>query len=279
MDILFNRAFVQHNLGSIVEGDYRVSDFVGAFEDTIRDGTKYVSLIHTEAYIRFVKEMADKGTILAEVTILPPSYVAAMMAVGLAIQASEQNAFAVIRPPGHHAKRDRADGFCLFNNIAIATQKQVNKGKKVFIFDFDGHHGDGTQSIFYESNEVFYCSVHQSPAYPGTGSADETGRGAGKGYTLNIPLPPGSGDNELLEALNHALEKAAWFKPDVIAVSAGFDGYEEDLLLNLNYTLKGYYEVGYRLSRTYRNIFAVLEGGYHYDIKACVEQFVQGIND
>jgi acetoin utilization deacetylase AcuC-like enzyme len=192
--------------------------------------------------------------------------------------AAEGGDFAVIRPPGHHAKKERADGFCLFNNIAIASQKLVNEGKKVFILDIDGHHGDGTQAIFYESDQVLFCSIHQQFAYPWSGEAHETGKGKGAGYTMNFPLQEGSGDKELLESVDKAIERAVEFKPDAVGVSAGFDGYIHDRLLGLNYTLDGYYQCGKKLSQSFDHIFAVLEGGYHMDIKKCVEQFSRGVN-
>jgi acetoin utilization deacetylase AcuC-like enzyme len=191
--------------------------------------------------------------------------------------AAEQGDFAVVRPPGHHAKRDRADGFCLFNNIAIPAQKLVNEGKKVFLLDIDGHHGDGTQGIFYESNRVLFSSVHQQHTYPWTGEASETGAGAGKGYTMNFPLPAGSGDTELLDAVEAAIRRAEEFRPDVVGVSAGFDGFHEDRLLGLNYTLEGYLRVGKRLAQSFDHIFAVLEGGYHLQIRQCVDHFIRGV--
>jgi acetoin utilization deacetylase AcuC-like enzyme len=216
--------------------------------------------------------------LLAEVYLGPESYEAACSAAGLTILAAEQGDFAVVRPPGHHAKPERADGFCLFNNIAIAAQKLVNEGKKVFILDIDGHHGDGTQNIFYRSDRVFFCSVHQQFAYPWTGESNETGEGDGKGFTLNFPLQAGSGDKQLLEAVDAAIERAAAYKPDVVGVSAGFDGYHEDRLLGLQYTLAGYLECGKRLGQSFDHIFAVLEGGYHLDIRKCVEHFIEGVN-
>ena len=177
-----------------------------------------------------------------------------------------------------HPKQSCAYGFCFFNNIAIATQKLVEEGKKVFILDIDGHHGDGTQSIFYDTDKVLFCSIHQQYAYPGTGMANETGEDEGTGYSMNFPLPAGSGDVEFLSSVDKAIEKALEFKPDVVGVSAGFDGYEKDMLLNLNYTLNSYYECGRRLSQSFENVFAVLEGGYHQDVRKCVDNFIDGVN-
>ena len=278
MNILFNSKFLNHNPGSFAEGPYRIEEFPGNFSEADFNGEEYIKLVHSESHIKLVREACMNHQVLAEVYLAPESYEAACSAVGLAIMASEQGDFAVVRPPGHHAKPDRADGFCLFNNIAIASQKLVNEGKKVFILDIDGHHGDGTQLIFYRSDKVLFCSVHQQFAYPWTGESNETGEGDGMGFTMNFPLPGGSGDSQLLKAVDAAIEKAKDFQPDVVGVSVGFDGYHEDRLLGLNYTLKGYYECGKRLGQSFGHIFGVLEGGYHLDIKKGVEHFIEGVN-
>ncbi len=278
MKVLFNSKFLKHNPGSYAEGPYRIKDFASPSVEDDKNGESYVTLVHSDSHFKRVHEACKNQEILAEVNLSPDSYNAACSAVGLAIMAAEQGDFAVVRPPGHHAKKDRADGFCLFNNIAIAAQKLVNEGKKVFLLDIDGHHGDGTQEIFYDSDQVLFCSIHQQYAYPGTGEINETGTGKGKGYTLNFPLPAGSADKELLEAVETAIQKAVEFKPDVVGVSAGFDGYHEDRLLGLNYTLQGYYECSKRLGQSFDHVFAVLEGGYHLDIRKCVDRFIEGAN-
>jgi len=278
MNILFNSKFLLHNPESFGEGPYRIEDFKGNVKETEYNGEEYITLVHSEEYKGQTRKACMKGGILAEVEVSPQSYEAACLAVGLTVLASEQGDFAIVRPPGHHAKFERADGFCLFNNMAIATQKLVLEGKKVFILDIDGHHGDGTQSIFYSSDKVLFCSIHQKYTYPWTGETYETGQGPGKGYTINLPLPAGSGDEFLLRAVDHAIELAVSFKPDVVGVSAGFDGYEKDRLLSLRYTLKGYFECGYRLGKKFEHVFAVLEGGYHQDIKKCTDNFIEGIH-
>jgi acetoin utilization deacetylase AcuC-like enzyme len=277
MNILFNSKFLKHNPGSFAEGSYRIEDFASRGDEVDSNGESYVTLVHSESHLNMVRDACNGNQVLAEVYLSPESYRAACSAVGLTVMASEQGGFAVVRPPGHHAKYERADGFCLFNNIAIAAQKLVNEGKKVFILDIDGHHGDGTQGIFYDSNQVLFCSIHQQFAYPWTGTSDEIGEGEGMGFTMNFPLPAGSGDEELLYSVDAAIEMAKKFKPDVVGVSAGFDGYAEDRLLGLNYTLDGYHQVGKKLGDSFDHIFAVLEGGYHLDIKLCVEQFIKGV--
>jgi len=278
MNILFNSKFLKHNPGSYVEGPYRIEDFPGNYKEIYLNGEAYVALVHSESHVKLVRDACMNQQVLAEVNLAPESYEAACSAVGLTVIAAQQGDFAVVRPPGHHAKPDRADGFCLFNNISIAAQKLVNEGKKVFILDIDGHHGDGTQMIFYRSDKVFFCSVHQQFAYPWTGEPNEKGEGEGKGFTMNFPLPAGSGDPQLLEAVDTAIKRAKEFQPDVVGVSVGLDGYLEDRLLGLNYTLNGYYECGKRLGQSFGHIFGVLEGGYHLDIRKGVEHFIEGVN-
>jgi len=277
MKVLFNRIFLDHNIDSPFEGKYRMEGFTD-IEDTVEDGEQYLSLVHSREYIDYIREACENEQVIAEISLNPMSYKAACQAVGLAVKAAESGDFAVIRPPGHHAHRDKASGFCLFNNVAIAAQKLVNEGKKVFILDIDGHHGDGTQSIFYDCRQVFFCSIHQQNTYPFTGTFMEIGKGEGIGTTLNIPIPEKSGEKEFLKVIDKAIVTAQNFKPDVIAVSAGFDGYRKDRLLSLNFTLHAYYECGYKLRKAFKNVFAVLEGGYHPDLKECVDMFVEGVN-
>ncbi|MFP4470160.1 MAG: histone deacetylase family protein [Bacteroidales bacterium] len=277
MKILFNKVFLDHNIGSMFEGSYRLMDFAG-YPDVDADGEAYLELVHSTDYIDSIKGCCLNSSSIAEVKLSPASYSAACLGVGLSVKACEQGDLAVIRPPGHHAHRDKASGFCLFNNMAIAAQLLANKGKNVFILDIDGHHGDGTQEIFYESNKVFYCSIHQQNTYPYTGTFMEIGRGEGLGYTLNIPVPENSGESEFLKAVNKAIQAGLKFGADVVGVSAGFDGYRKDRLLNLNYSLHAFYECGYQLSKAFNDVFAILEGGYHPDLKECVEMFVNGVN-
>jgi acetoin utilization deacetylase AcuC-like enzyme len=278
MKLLFNNKFLEHNIDSESEGAYRIKDFQDHCELASLNGEEYITLVHSEAYRKMIMQACMDCDYVAEVELTPVSYEAACLSVGLTVLASQQGDFAVVRPPGHHAGREQAAGFCFFNNIAIATQKLVNEGKRVLIFDIDGHHGNGTQSIFYYSNKVMYCSIHQHYAYPFSGFPEQRGEGEGFGYTFNFPLLSGSGDKEFLQAVDKAIQVGKNFKPDVVAVSAGFDGYEKDRLLQLNCTLRGYYECGFRLRRAFKNIFAVLEGGYHYDLKKCVDHFVDGIH-
>lgn len=278
MKVLFNKKFLKHNIDSEAEGAFRMTEFPEHFQDVDYNGEEYITLVHSEDYLKKIKEACYNNEVVAEVQLTPDSFQAAISAVGLAVKAARNRDFAVVRPPGHHAAREKASGFCFFNNIAIASQLLVNEGKRVFIFDFDGHHGDGTQSIFYNSDQVFFSSTHQLWAYPRTGFADEKGSGDGKGYTLNLPLISGNGDKEFFVALDKAIEAARVFEPDVVAVSAGFDAYVNDRLLQLNFSKKAYYECGLRLRRAFPKIFAVLEGGYHNELRQCIQAFVDGVN-
>jgi acetoin utilization deacetylase AcuC-like enzyme len=277
MKLLFNKIFLNHNSDSPYEGSYRLTDF-SDLECTEADGEAYFELVHTKDYINKIKTACENGQAIAEIKLNPSSYMAAKTAVGLAIRAAASGDFALVRPPGHHAHSDRASGFCLFNNVAIAAKKLANEGKKVFILDIDGHHGDGTQSIFYNSKQVFFCSIHQQNTYPFTGTFMELGVGDGIGCTLNIPIPSNSGERDFIKAVEKAIQAAKSFKPDVVAVSAGFDGYRKDRLLSMNFSLHAYYECGFKLRRAFKNVFAVLEGGYHPDLKECVNMFVEGVN-
>ncbi len=192
----------------------------------------------------------------------------------------ERGDFALVRPPGHHAYRDEAHGFCLFNNVAVAAQKAVTEGKRVLIFDFDGHLGDGTMDIFYYTDQVMYWSLHQYPAYPGNGAANEIGAGPGKGFTINCPLPSGSGDDIFRHAVEYMLPAAIQFQPDVVAISAGFDAHQFDPLLQLRATGNFFHWVGKTLQETFPGkLFATLEGGYNLEeLPGCVYNFIAGVN-
>lgn len=268
---------LKHNIDSIAEGSYRLLDFTD-IEDMEFNGEDFLSIVYDKKYIQKIKKACNCKNSLAEIKLDDKSCEAAFTAVGLSVLASMENDFAVVRPPGHHASKNEALGFCLFNNIAVAVQKNVNEGKKVCIIDIDGHHGNGTQSIFYDSDIVLYCSIHQQNAFPGTGNVKETGRGKGLGYNVNIPIAEQSGDDIFMLALEELLPIISKFNPDIVGVSAGFDGYNDDRLLNLNYSLNAYYECGILLGKKFKNAFAVLEGGYHNNIKRCVEVFIAGIN-
>ncbi|MCB0653059.1 MAG: histone deacetylase [Saprospiraceae bacterium] len=280
MKLIYNDIFFEHDTGMHPESHKRLEPFQGLISTPVKSGESYLELIHTSEYIRRVEKSCKEGIRLDEDTATSPgSWEAALFAVGATLMAAEQNDFALVRPPGHHAYPERSSGFCLFNNIAIATQKLVNEGKKVLIFDFDGHLGDGTSHIFYDTDKVMYWSQHQYPAFPGHGFVGEIGEGAGKGFTINVPLPPYSGDDIFMDAVRDFLPVAKQFEPDVVAISAGFDAHRFDPLLDLHVSVGSFYKIGKLLRENFDNVFATLEGGYSVmDLYRGVLNFLAGIN-
>jgi acetoin utilization deacetylase AcuC-like enzyme len=208
--------------------------------------------VHTPEYIRRIEATRERSfTMLDPDTGAgPESYAAALRAAGGVLQAvdavlegSRSGAFALVRPPGHHAEADRAMGFCLFNNVAVAASYALRRHglERVLIVDWDVHHGNGTMHSFYDRPEVLYFSIHQYPHYPGTGSVEEIGRGKGAGYTINVPLPGGQGDVDYLAVFRQVLLPVAReYAPELILVSAGFDAHQEDPLADMRLSAVGF---------------------------------------
>lgn len=279
MRTIYDPISLDHDTGMHPENIKRLAS-LGLVEEVVPSGEPYLTLVHTEDYIQQVKQACVKGGHLdADTVVSSLSYEAAVRAVGATVMASKEGGFAIVRPPGHHAYSGHASGFCLFNSVAIAARRLANEDKRVLVFDFDGHLGDGTSMIFDEDDQVMYWSIHQLPAFPGHGSEEEIGTGKGRGFTINVPLPPCSGDDLFMEGIKRTLPMAKAFKPDVVAVSAGFDAHIHDLLLDLRVTTNSFHQVGQILAAEFDDVFATLEGGYNVELLGkCIQAFLDGYN-
>ena len=206
----------------------------------------------------------------------PGIYASSLLSAGAALQAAEESlkgtpTFSLMRPPGHHATPQQAMGFCYFNSMAVAIQDILKQGKakRIAVLDLDCHHGNGTEDFCLGKEGFMYVSLHQFPAYPGTGRQS-------KGNCVNYPLAPGTKEGEYFQALDGALKKIRDFKPDLVGVSMGFDTYEKDPLTQFGLTMKDYRKIGMVLKSLNIPVFSLLEGGYHDDLPLLVEEFLTG---
>ncbi|WP_457624429.1 histone deacetylase family protein [Persephonella sp.] len=282
---IFDPVYLKHDTGEgHPESPHRleaINEYVDLIKEPLvrikprRATAQEIALVHDVYYPQEIMDLCSAGG-----TYLDPdtrcsifSYEAAVYAVGAGLEAVDrikngeiERVFAAVRPPGHHAEYSKAMGFCIFNNIAIAARYAQKQGfGKVFIIDFDAHHGNGTQKAFYEDDTVFYFSTHQYPFYPGTGSKEERGTGKGLGYTYNVPLPAGTGDETYIKIYTEELpELVNKFNPDIIMVSAGYDLHMDDPLTHLEVTTEGIGKIVEGiLSSTDRPFLFMLEGGYN----------------
>ncbi len=259
---------------------------------------KWIESNHAPSYIRSVEQACQSPPAVldqGDTVVTSESYRAARYAVGAAIEAVDQvmhretkTVFCALRPPGHHAEYDQAMGFCLFNHVAIAANYALQRHglERVFILDWDVHHGNGTQHSFEDRADVFYCSIHQWPLYPGTGAASERGRGVGEGFTLNIPLPAGSGDEVYFRVMrDRVMPEIEKFAPQLILISAGFDAHAGDPLAGMQLSTEAFDHLTRMIGQAARRvraggIISLLEGGYHLaHLAESVWVHLQALND
>ncbi|MCD1294695.1 histone deacetylase [Methanocella sp. CWC-04] len=280
----FSEDFLKHGYSDHIESKERLESVMGDLHYNILNdiidfinphsaSEEEIMLVHDPDYVKYIIDFKE-GMLDIDTIMSPGSLNAALKAAGAAIDGVREAkrgrklSYGLVRPPGHHAMPDRAMGFCIFNNVAIGTAYALSSGyKRVLIVDWDVHHGNGTENMFYDNPDVLYFSVHQYPFYPGTGHYSDVGAGDGEGFNVNVPFSPGSTDADYASAFDRLLIPVSKeFKPDLIMVSAGYDTHYDDPLGSMKMTEAGFHMMASKVKEISdmfnAGIVAMLEGGY-----------------
>jgi len=243
------------------------------FQEPSLASVEKIKAVHGDSLVHLVQE---EGYFDPDTPGAPGIYTCSLLSAGAALQAAEESlkgipVFSLMRPPGHHATPQQAMGFCYFNSMAVAIQDMVQRGKaeRVAVLDLDCHHGNGTEDFCFGKQNFFYVSLHQFPAYPGTGRQS-------RGNCVNYPLAPGTEERDYFPAMASALQKIRNFKPDLVGISMGFDTYEKDPLTQFGLAKRDYRKIGQWLKDLKIPTFSLLEGGYHDDLPFLIEEFLAG---